>query len=242
MKRSRWLAAPGLWILMAACSGGTPPPAEAPPIPSAAPAPPPAPMVEAADAAPPDAAAEKPKPTPAAGRPMAVLEGMTEPQTIASSGAIMRLENGAELRVPVDALLDPRNVLIAVDKKMRGSAGKIGDVYDITVQIPGMQYKIGEEAASAPIKTQGSPFVIKLPLGKATSANLAIETVTMAKKKTGKETPKSTWSVVPMTKLEESDQGNKAVFEIEELPDGHVHLTSAKPTPKEEPAQDKPAK
>jgi hypothetical protein len=199
--------------------------------------------VEPADAGAADAAAPKAKPEPAAGRPMAVLEGMNVPQTIATGGAIMRLDSGGELRIPVDALLEPRNILIIADKKARASAGKIGDVYDITVQVPGMQYKIGEESASAPIRTQGLPFVIKLPLpGGAKSASLAIETVTIDPKKTGKAAQKSTWNVVSMTKLEEADTGNRAVFELDELPDGHVHLTTAKPAPKPEPAAAAPPK
>jgi hypothetical protein len=236
MKRVGLLAVPGFCVLCAACSGGTPPPASTPPAPVASQAPPPVAQVEPADAGPADVEAPKAKPAPAGGRPMAVLEGVTQPTTIASGGAIMRLDTGAELRVPVDSLLEPRNILMIVDKKARASAGKIGDVFDITVQTPGLQYRIGEEATSAPIKTQGGPFVIKLPLPAGTkSASMAIETVTVDPKKTGKAALKSSWHVVSMTKIEEADQGNKAVFEMDELPDGHVHLTSAKPTPKEEP-------
>jgi hypothetical protein len=64
----------------------------------------------------------------------------------------------------------------------------------------------------------------------------------METKKGGKSVPKSAWRVVSMTKLEEADKGNKAVFEVDELPDGHVHLTTAKATPKDEPAQGAPAR
>jgi hypothetical protein len=237
MKRAGWLAAPGLWFLYAACSGGSPPPASTAPTPVAQQAPAPASaapvvQVEPPDSGSADAAAAKAKPAPASGRSMVRLEGMTTPQTIASGGAIMILDNGAELRIPVDSLLEARNILMTVDRKGRPSAGKVGDVFDITVQVPGLQYRIGEEAASTPVKTQGGPFVIKLPLPAGTkSASLAIETVTIDPKKTGKAAQKSTWKVVSMTKIEEADTGNKAVFEMDELPDGHVHLTTAAPTP-----------
>ena len=80
---------------------------------------------------------------------------------------------------------------------------------------------------SNPVASSGKPFVLKLPLPKGTDkANLAIESVQPG----AKGRSKSTWRVIPMTKLETSDDGNRAVFEIRELPDAHVYLTSQDPT------------
>jgi hypothetical protein len=80
---------------------------------------------------------------------------------------------------------------------------------------------------SHPVASSSDPFIIKLPLPKGVDkANLAIESV----ENDAKGRLKSSWRVIPMTKLETSDDGNRAVFEVRELPDAHVYLTNQDPS------------
>jgi hypothetical protein len=234
MRRATLAAAPIMFILYMACGGGTPPAAAPPsPPPEASEKPVAAPEKtsepEAKDAGAPVASAEPTSKRPSAtGRPMAIYNGVSQPTTVGSDGAVFRLDNGAELRIPSRALLDPRNILFVVDKKARASAGKIGEVYDVAIQMPDAAFRVGEETLSQPYTSHGDPFVIKLPLPQGTqSASIAIENIVL-EPKTNRQ--KSMWSVGAMTKMETADAGNKAVFELQNLPDGHVHLTTSAPT------------
>ncbi len=179
----------------------------------------------------PDAQAEQPadeaKPKTASGRPLAIYEGQTGPMTVAFDGAAFRLE-GAEIRIPTGALRDARNIVFTVDKKVKGAPGKVGVVYLIDIQMPERQYVLGQDTQSRTETSRSTPFIIKLPLpAGVSSGNLAVESVTNDEK-TNK--PRSSWSVYGMTKLESSDGGNRAVFEVPVLPDGHMHVTTSQPT------------
>lgn len=230
MKRNplNWLCAVAM-LMLGACGGSTPPPEE-----PAAPPPPP-PVAEEPKPAPPEKAADEEKDSekaeaedqdePRSRRPKATFFDPAEPVTIGLDGAVFRLEGGAELRIPSGAMTNPRNVLFSVNKKARGTTGKIGDVYLIQLTIPNTQIDLAQARASSPIDSSSEPFVIKLPIPfNGSSGNLAVETVSVDKGKA-----KSQWSVIAQTKLETADDGNKAVFEVQQLPDGSVHLTTSAP-------------
>lgn len=223
-------ASPVLFLVVAACGGGPTPPADTPAPKATATTPPPEPTASAKATDTPDAAAPEPpaKPKPAAGGVVPIYSGATEPQTIGTIGAVFRIDDGAELRIPTGWFNASRNILMAVDKKGKGTTGKLGAVYEIHVQMPDTQFRMGEESPSDSITSQADPFVIKLPLPKGTeSASIAIESIALdAKTKRNK----STWTVMAQTKVETADTGNKAVFELRTLPDGHVHLTTQAPS------------
>jgi hypothetical protein len=153
---------------------------------------------------------------------MAIYDNPTGPVTVGFDGAVVR-SGRAELRIPPGALTSPRNIVFMVDRNSRGHTGKIGDVYSLEVQVPNEQYEVGDARRSNPEPTGGNPFQLKLPLPAGRdSANLAVESVAVNEKGRGK----STWIVIAMTKPESADTGNRAVFELANLPDAHVHLTT----------------
>lgn len=227
MKRSGliWACPVMVFVLAAACGGSTPPPAEPKPEPAVTTPPPPPEPEPVAEEKKPAEPEEAPPPKEDTGpkRPLATYNSPTGPVTVGLDGAVVRLANGAELRIPGGSLNVARNVGFSVDSRFRGDTGKIGDAYLIEVQVPDRKYEMGEAHVSRPHPTSGDNFIIKLPLpaGKD-AANLAVETVEMDAKNKGK----STWTIVAQTKLESADTGNKAVFEIKLLPDAHVHLTT----------------
>lgn len=222
----------------AACGGGsTQPPQAPPPAPVAtvvpAPEPEPEPVTEeadagteAADATTADAEPETTQLRPSSNRPMTIIMDPTTPQTVAYDGAVVRLSNGAELRLPAGSLSDQRNIVFFVDQKAKGTKGKVGDVYQLRLEIPGRSYVMGQARPSEPVDSAGPNFVMKLPLPQGMeSANLAVEQVTQG----ANQRTKSEWRVIPMTKLETADPNNRAVFELRSLPDGYLHLTSQAP-------------
>ncbi len=239
MKKLLGYVAPAMVMVVFACGGGTPKPAEEPkPEVTAAPkpvetTPPPAASsaepaaTEAPDAGAPDA--EAPKPRRAGGEPLTVYSDQMQPTTIAWGGGVFRISaTGAEFRIPAGALKEAHNIIFWVDKKARAYKGKLGDIYELRAQVPERQYVVGAESSSQPLPTASDPFVLKLPLpaGKD-SANLAIERV---EEDARTHRPKFSWTVVPMTKLETADPTNRAVFELNTIPDGDVHLTTEPPT------------
>ncbi len=238
MNKFLFAVAPVMFLVWAACSGNPPKPATtaadktATPTDTSTPAPSNTAAGEADAAAPATSATAKPKST-GSGRPVAIYVDATQPTTVGLDGAVFRTSDGGELRIPNGWYRESRNILFMVDKGQKGTTGRIGKSYEIHVQRPEVEFRIGEETPSETIPTQSDPFVVKLPLpAGVNSGNLAIETVT-ADPKTKRN--KSTWAVVAQTKMETSDSGNRAVFEIQVLPDGRIHLTtnpaSAAPAP-----------
>jgi hypothetical protein len=210
-------------FVLTACGGGTPPPEEPKPPVAAIPEPEPEPDPVADKE--PEPVAEK-EPAQEDRRPLAIFNDPTEPVTIGLDGAVIRIQGGGELRIPKGALASPRNILFTVNRKHKGSPGRIGDVYTLEAQIPGQKVQMQDVRASRPVASSGNPFILKLPLpGNTESANLAVETVEVDEKGRGK----STWSVLERTKVETADTGNSAVFEIGQLPDASVHLTNKNP-------------
>ena len=235
MKRSELTGKVGAvaWLLaglMGGCGGATPPAqsAESPPVSKATvteqPAEPAEPTAAAELSKPPEATeTEEPAKPKGQRRPMAIFNDSTEPVTVGVDGAVFRLQGGAEVRIPYGAFGTPRNVLFSVNSKAKGTAGKLGEVYTIQLWLPEMQIDLAKPRTSSPVESSSDPFVIKLPIpGQGQSANLAVETMTVDDK--GKAA--SQWAVVARTKLETSDDGDKAVFELLRLPDGAIHLTS----------------
>lgn len=220
-------ASPVVVMLFAACGGGTPQPTE-PSTPKAPETSSPepvssAPAAEPVEAGAPEAEAPK-KPAMASGAVVPIYQGVTEAQTIGTIGAVFRTDDGAELRIPSGWFNAPRNVMFAVSKKGRSTTGKLGNVYEIHVQMPDTQFRMGEENPSQIITSQSDPFIVKLPLPKGTeSASLAVETIAQDPKT---KRNKSTWTFGAQTKLETADTGNRAVFEVTTLPDGNLHLSS----------------
>ncbi len=247
--RNLWFTA---FTLSAACTSAAPPPAATAEQPTAAatasagPVAPGAPLASASGAShdtktpPPSGAiattassadgaqAAKPKDKlESGGRPLTIYASPTRPVTVGRDGAVVRTDNGAELRILAGSLAEPRNVLVIVDRRVRGTNGKLADVYDLPVEIPAQEAKTGTASTIQPYESAGAPFILKLPLPNGVkSANLAIERVA-SDPKTKKIS--SSWSVVPMTKAEASGSGDKAVFELKALPGTHVHLTSLPP-------------
>lgn len=224
----------GFVFLFGACSGNPPTTATPDKVPStkpdtsAEPATPEPAASGGTDAGQPEAATGPKVLKGASGRVVPTYTGTNQPTTVGTDGAVFRTDDGAELRIPTGWFREPRNVLFVIDRKGRATTGKIGNLYEIHVQRPDIQYTIGAESPSETIQSMSDPFVLKLPLpGGTNSANLAVETL-IADPKSKK--PKSTWAVAGMSKLETADSGNKAVFEITLLPDGHVHLTTSAPT------------
>lgn len=233
---NRLLAAcPMVLFLVVAC-GGTPaapttPTPEPKPTASAKEEPKPEPVAAASASAAASAATPETPPVKkpgGSGRPQAIYNDVTEPQTVGLDGAVFRTTDGGELRIPGGALEAPRNVLFMTDKKAKGTTGAVGKIYVIHVQLPDTQYRMGEESPSVTVPTGGDPFIVKLPLPQGKdSASLAVETIAPDPKT---KRNKSTWQVFPQTKTETADTGNKAVYELKVLPDGHVHLTTQAPS------------
>lgn len=219
------------FVLWAACTSAAPPP----PVTAEAPLPAPVGAASASaespgaaeSAAAPAASASSAKlkdRAESAGRPLTIYPSPTLPVTVGRDGAVLRTTNGAELRILADSLVEPRNVLVVIDRRVRGTDGRLGEVYDLPVQIPGQQAKSGTPNARLSYASSGAPFILKLPLPSGVkTANLAIERIG-----TDASTKKisATWSVVPVSKVESSSTGDKAVFELRALPGTHVHLTS----------------
>jgi len=213
-------------VLSLVACGGSSPPAEEPkvPPPVVAPSPEPEPVAEPATVTPP---AEDAKPEPREPRaPIAVIENPAGPVTVGYNGAVFRLDGGAELRVPYGAFARAQNIVFSIDSKHKGDQGKVGDVFLVQTEVPDSSIQVAVVRASRPVRSSGDPFVLKLPIpGNSDIGNLAVETVEVDDKGRGK----STWTVVARSKLETADTGNRAVFELPQLPDGHVHVTTRSP-------------
>jgi hypothetical protein len=223
---------PALSLVLFAVACGTPPPANQPsgdllPLttPSATGATPPAdtPPPASASAPAPAASATAKAPRPAAGAPMVVSEGEKEVTSAYSiSGGIIRIGGTADLHIPRESLAEAYGFTFGLNTgknmlKITPYKGQIGDVYRIFI--------FREDASTQPINlaTGGPPFVVKLPLKGAKTANLTVATAENGKAKYAVFAPKS---------IQTADTGDTAIFELNNLPgEGILHLTSAPPTP-----------
>lgn len=231
MNRNLVLSCSAVMVFLFGCGGG-PQPAQAPtPEPAAKPSVP-AKSVEPAAPLPSASASEVPTPPepvapPERKGPMTMLIDPTEPATIGLDGAVFRVGERMELKIPGGAFTAVRNVMISEVPKFSGAKDRLGSVYLIDIQVPGAKFKMDGQRPSRHQSSAGAPFVLKMPLPSGSqSANLAVETRLVDE--TSKRA-KSAWAIVAMTKVETADSGNRAVFELGELPDGHVYLTNKAP-------------
>ena len=247
MKKLLGYAAPAIVTMAMACGAGTPKPTEPEAEPTATTkpveTPPPAksadPVALAADAgAEGDAAVVDAAIKPRTGGVMATYVDQLQPTTTGYSGAVFRITaSGAELRVPNGSLSDQRNIIFWINKKGHSTKGKVGEIYELRAQVPEKEYYGGQDNPSQPLPTAGDPFVVKLPLPAGqNTANLAVERV---QEDARTKRAKSVWVIVPMLRMETADPANRAVFELNTIPDGNIHLTTeaAAPAPTAAPVQ-----
>ncbi|MCS6900810.1 MAG: hypothetical protein RMJ98_14485 [Myxococcales bacterium] len=221
-------------VLLAIACGSTPPPANQPPgelLPLTTPSgtgatPPPTQPPPAASTAAPtptaSASAKTPRPAPA-GTPMVVSEGEKEVTSAYSiSGGIIRIRGTADLQISREALSEVYGFTFGLNTgknmlKITPYKGQLGDVYRLFI--------FREDASHQPVSvtSNGPPFVIKLPLKGAKTANLVVAT---------SENGKAKYTVFAPKTIQTADTGDTAVFELGNLPgEAILHLTSAPPTP-----------
>ena len=226
---------PPLFLLGAlACGGSTPPPTSSgsgdvlalPPSTATAAttgAPAPADTASAAPAA--SSAPAKTVRAPSGGGPMAVTENEKEVSApYGPRGGLSRLTStGAELTIPRDAVNESYGFLFALNAgknalKVTPYKGALGDMYRVFV------FRESASNEGVAMTSGGAPFLIKLPLKGAKTANLAVGTVTEGKV--------SKYAVVAPKSVLEGDGPSFAVFELPALPgEAIVQLTTQPPAP-----------
>lgn len=222
-----------LGFTLVAC-GETPPPAnpssgELPLLVStatAAPLPPstaePAPTAEAS-ASPSASAAAKEPPVLSSlpggcSRPPIVKSDEKEITDTFGSSPCGKLELGtgndlAVLRIPENAFSTGVNVTFKIDTKAKGVGVQIGKIYHLSSIIP-------PSGTPEKVTSAGPPFVLQLPAGNKKDANLAIGEITPAK---------INWKVIAPVKID--DVAGIATYEITELGDLYIHVTTKAVTP-----------
>lgn len=168
------------------------------------------------------ASAKPPRPV-SAGAPMVVSEGEKEVTSAYSvSGGIIRIGGVAELDIPREALPEMYGFTFALNAgktmlKITPYKGQLGDAYRLFI------FKEDASTQAVNLASGGGPFVIKLPIKGAKTANLVVATADNGKAKYTIVAPKSVLT---------ADTGNTGVFELNNLPgEAVLHLTSAPPTP-----------
>ncbi len=185
-----------------------------------------APMpTETASAAPAASSAPVKAPRAPSAGPMAVSENEKEVSApYGSNGGISRLSGtGAEFAVPRNAVPESLGFLFAINAgksaiKFTPYKGQMGDSYHLFV-FRESDSNVGHATTSA-----STPFLVKLPIKGAKTANLAVGTVAEGKV--------SKWSVIAPKSVAESDGPTFAVFELPSLSgDSILLLTNQPPTP-----------
>jgi hypothetical protein len=128
-----------------------------------------------------------------------------------SPGAKLELgpdDEKAVLRIPENSFTTGVNVTFKIDPKAKAAGGLIGKIYKLTSMVP-------PSGTPEKVSTAGRPFVLQLPAGNKKDANLAIGEVTPAK---------INWRVIAPVKID--DATNIATFELTELGDLYIHVTS----------------
>lgn len=187
-------------------STAKPAPVELPPAETADPAASPTATASAAASAP-------PPPQEGSGRPP-VLK--MDPKEITdtfgvSPGAKLELGTAPEiavLRIPEGAFETGVNVTFKLDPKGKTTGILVGKVYRLTAVIP----PSGEPQK---VVTVGGSFKLELPAGSNKNANLAIGEIGGGR---------ITWKVIAPTKID--DVGGIAYYEINELYDHYLHVTT----------------
>jgi hypothetical protein len=119
----------------------------------------------------------------------------------------------ATLRLPEGALVKGTVITFKIDAHGKTAGGQIGKIYSIHAVVP-------PSTSAEPVASNGPPFELELPAGTKKDANLAI----------GVEDDKGKlkWTIVAPKRID--DARNMAVFQLETLPSGFLHVTSKPPT------------
>ncbi len=235
-------------LSLVACGGGAPTPAtpgegDGLPLatPSALPAPAPGPIASAAPSAAPaaapapsaaasaDPAADKPKRI-SSGRPAVLKQDSTEiTDTFGSSppGKITIGDtNPSVLVIPEFALDRGHNITFKLDPKGKTHGLPVGKIFHVMAQV-------GGSPNYTTVASVGPAFELQMPAGNKKDANLAIGTITQDEK-TARETV--SWKVIAPKRID--DATGMAYFELAQLPDAYLHVTTKpvadekKPAPK----------
>lgn len=217
-----------LALALAACSSATPEQVEpeatatAQSTATAAPQPTTEPTTEPAPTS--TGTAETAAPTssipPPSGRPAMSFEGKDKVQNgigETPSAKIVLTSDQSTLRIPEYAFFagEPILVTFMVDKKPPKKAkGGTGQVYRMMAQKPPAE-------DTTTVTTRGPKFNLRLPAGKAATANLAVGEI----KKDDKGKEQITWKVIAPLKTEEGF----AIFELTEFGNTLLQITSEAP-------------
>jgi hypothetical protein len=235
-----------------ACGGGTPNPA-APAdtgLPLATPAPAPAPAAPAsaapvetsaaaASAAPAasgapsaDAPSDKPKRV-SSGRPAVLKQDSAEVTDTFGSSPPAKITIGdtspSVLVIPEFALDRGYNITFKLDKKGKSTGVPVGKIFHVMGQV-------GGSPSYTTIVSAGPPFELQMPAGSKKDANLAIGAITQDEK-TGRESV--TWKVIAPKRID--DAAGIAYFELTELPDAYLHVTTKPASSGDDAAKKAPA-
>lgn len=190
-----------------------PPPSTAEPI--AAPEPSAAPAASAAPEASASAsAAAPPAPPQSSGRPPLLK---SDPKEISdtfgvSPGSKLELGDDKEmvvLRIPEGSLETGTNITFKFDPKGKPGGMVIGKIYHLTAVVP-------PSGTPSRVKSVGEPFRLEFPAGNKKDANLAIGE------------PGTKFRVIAPKRVDDST--NTAYFELTELYDFTLHITTRAPT------------
>jgi hypothetical protein len=223
-------------LSLVACGGGTPTPATpgegdglplatpsglpAAPAPAAAPAAPSAtpsaaPAASAAPSAEPGA--DKPKRV-SSGRPAVLKQDSTEITDTFGSSPPGKITIGDKdpgvLVIPEFALDRGHNITFKLEPKGKTHGLPVGKVFHVMAQV-------GGSPNYTTVPSVGPAFELQLPAGNKKDANLAIGSIKQDEK-TGKEAV--TWKVVAPKRID--DATGTAYFELTELPDAYLHITT----------------
>lgn len=215
--------------LLVGC-GGDPKPAPQPPVATDAPAvqpPPAAPSGSAVAETPTPAAsgsakADAPPPRQSSGLPAVIKE---DPKEITDSFGsrpgkiVIGDKEFGTFKIPENALGQGTNITFKLDPKGKANGAPIGKIYRLISVIPPAD-------APTPVTTNGPPFELSLPAGNKKDANLAIGKTETDDK--GHE--KLKWTVIAPKRID--DATGIAYFELTELSDYFLHITTKPPTEK----------
>jgi len=214
-----FLAALAIPLAYLACGGdekaSTPPPQPSTPPPVASHEPEPVASATASASA---SAAPEPK---KAGR---MVVGFSDPLSVEHTfgQAPAKIEIGdkeiATLRIPEDAIHNAVNLTFRIEKQGKSTGTPVGKVYRVFSIRPPSQEPVD-------LVTNSDPFKFILPAGSKKDANLAIGDIGKDPK-TGAE--KITWKIIAPTKID--DVNNQATFEIGEIKNYLLHVTTKAPT------------
>ena len=216
-----------LFALLVGCSGETVP-AAPPPQPTGAPslAPEPAQSSSAApEASAPSAsasAAAAPPKAEGSGRPAVLKADATEITDSFGSSPGAKIEIGdkdiATLKIPEQVLGQATNITFKIDSRGKATGALLGKIYRLIPMIPP-----DAKPVTVPSNT-GTPFELSLPTGHKKDVNLAIGTIGTDDK--GRE--KLTWQVIAPKRVDEA--AGIATFDLPELTDSFLHITTKPPT------------